>query len=198
MNGQAVLDGFLRLLPSEAVDNFRYRGSVRREARLLISRMGAGTALEEVTTIRRLAQDPQVRAFAYNVEREIRESTFDAVALDVQTRDIRASLVAAREEEQAGRIALATPDGRPFDCAGLIAQFRLALLSPEALLTERQLECLEWVAQGKSSADIAGILGLSKRTVDEHLSVVCEKLGVKSRVQAVRKLSSINGVTPAP
>lgn len=52
-------------------------------------------------------------------------------------------------------------------------------------LTARQLECLAWVAQGKSSGDIGAILGLSSRTVDDHLNFACRRLRVRTRVQAV-------------
>jgi LuxR family quorum sensing-dependent transcriptional regulator len=52
-------------------------------------------------------------------------------------------------------------------------------------LTGRQLECLKWVRDGKSSTDIGEILGLSSRTVDEYLAHACTRLGVKSRFQAV-------------
>ena len=52
-------------------------------------------------------------------------------------------------------------------------------------LTERQLECLRWAAAGKSSADIGAIVGLSSRTVDDHLAAACRRLQVRTRVQAV-------------
>jgi DNA-binding CsgD family transcriptional regulator len=52
-------------------------------------------------------------------------------------------------------------------------------------LTARQLECLRWTAAGKSSADIGAIVGLSARTVDDHLAAACRRLGVRTRVQAV-------------
>jgi DNA-binding CsgD family transcriptional regulator len=51
-------------------------------------------------------------------------------------------------------------------------------------LTARQRECLAWVRQGKSSGMIGQILGISVRTVDEHLGEACRKLGVRTRVQA--------------
>lgn len=57
-------------------------------------------------------------------------------------------------------------------------------LATKAVLTNRQRECLAWVREGKSSADIAGILGISMSTVDEHVAEACRKLGVRSRVQA--------------
>ncbi|THD60594.1 helix-turn-helix transcriptional regulator [Phenylobacterium sp.] len=52
-------------------------------------------------------------------------------------------------------------------------------------LSRRQTECLYWVQEGKSAADIGLILGLSPRTVEEYLAKACEKLGVRTRIQAV-------------
>jgi DNA-binding CsgD family transcriptional regulator len=60
-----------------------------------------------------------------------------------------------------------------------------ALPQPEPLkLTERQADCLRWVLEGKSSLAIAAILGVSAKTVDEHLEKACAALGVRTRVQA--------------
>lgn len=67
------------------------------------------------------------------------------------------------------------------------------------LITERQLQCLAWVQEGKSATDIGGILGLSGRTVEKHIIKVCGHLGVKTRVQAVvraRELGLITGSAP--
>ncbi|MBI1198941.1 MAG: LuxR family transcriptional regulator [Phenylobacterium sp.] len=71
------------------------------------------------------------------------------------------------------------------------------------LVTERQLECLAWVQEGKSASDIAGILGLSDRTVEGHLLKLCGHLGVKTRIQAVLKardlgLLSADGTVSLP
>lgn len=52
-------------------------------------------------------------------------------------------------------------------------------------LTARQIDCLLWVEQGKSAWDIGAILGISPRTVEGHLAGACERLGVRTRVQAV-------------
>lgn len=54
-------------------------------------------------------------------------------------------------------------------------------------LRPRQVQCLYWARQGKSSADIGRIIGISARTVDEHLANACEILGVRSRIQAVAR-----------
>lgn len=51
-------------------------------------------------------------------------------------------------------------------------------------LSDRETEALYWVAQGKSNAEIAIILGISPRTVDKHLQAIYARLGVETRTQA--------------
>jgi DNA-binding NarL/FixJ family response regulator len=61
-------------------------------------------------------------------------------------------------------------------------------------LTPRVAEVLLWVAQGKTNADIATILGISESTVKKHLLEIFEKLGVETRsaatLRALEALSS--------
>lgn len=52
-------------------------------------------------------------------------------------------------------------------------------------LSERELECLEWVSFGKTSWETALILGLSERTINFHLLNACRKLNVYGRQAAV-------------
>ena len=52
-------------------------------------------------------------------------------------------------------------------------------------LTQRQLECLHWISKGKSSTDIGAILNISGRTVDYHVAEICQRLEVRTRMQAV-------------
>lgn len=56
-------------------------------------------------------------------------------------------------------------------------------------LSERQRDCLRLAARGLTSAGIGERLGLSPRTVDEHLMLACRTLGVRTRVQAVARLA---------
>ncbi len=58
-------------------------------------------------------------------------------------------------------------------------------------LTVREAETLLWVAQGKSNADIAGILGNSEKTVKKTLSHIFEKLGLESRTAAALRAVEI-------
>ncbi len=63
-------------------------------------------------------------------------------------------------------------------------------------LTEREAETLLWVAQGKSNADIATILGNSEKTVKKILGNIFEKLGLESRTAAALRAVEVLA-TPA-
>jgi len=54
-------------------------------------------------------------------------------------------------------------------------------------LSPREAEVLAWVAQGKTNAEISGILGISPRTVQKHLEHIFDKLGVENRTAAAAK-----------
>lgn len=53
-------------------------------------------------------------------------------------------------------------------------------------LTLRESEVLKLLAEGKSSREIAGLLGLSSRTVEHHRANMMAKLGVKGVVDLVK------------
>ncbi|WP_226383439.1 LuxR family transcriptional regulator [Burkholderia mayonis] len=58
---------------------------------------------------------------------------------------------------------------------------------PSAPLTHRELECLKWIAAGKSSWEIAMILGISENGVLYHVKKLMAKFDVQSRHLAVLK-----------
>jgi DNA-binding NarL/FixJ family response regulator len=66
---------------------------------------------------------------------------------------------------------------------------RLDASRPQPLchLTEREREVLTWVGRGKTSAEIAIILGLRERTVNFHCDQAMKRLDVINRTQAVAK-----------
>jgi DNA-binding NarL/FixJ family response regulator len=78
-------------------------------------------------------------------------------------------------------------------------EFRPNFDSPEPLqrvlgLTPRVAEVLLWVAQGKTNADIATILGISESTVKKHLLEIFQHVSVETRsaatLRALEVLSS--------
>jgi DNA-binding NarL/FixJ family response regulator len=56
---------------------------------------------------------------------------------------------------------------------------------PELQLTPRQAEVLRLLERGRSTAQIAGELGLSRQTVRNHVSRLLRALGASSRLEAV-------------
>jgi transcriptional regulator EpsA len=74
------------------------------------------------------------------------------------------------------------PDGRK--------QSRLAI-------TEREVEILHCIRQGKTTSAIANSLALSPFTVKNHINKIFRKLGVKSRSQAVAN-AIYQGILSAP
>jgi LuxR family quorum sensing-dependent transcriptional regulator len=64
---------------------------------------------------------------------------------------------------------------------------RLVGPPPRALpqLSPREREVLGWVAEGKSTWQISEVLGISERTVNEHVTHACKKLGAANRTHAV-------------
>lgn len=61
-------------------------------------------------------------------------------------------------------------------------------------LTKRQREALEWVGDGKTTQDIAQIMGLTPATVEKHLRLAREALDVETTAQAVLKASVQNQI----
>jgi len=67
-----------------------------------------------------------------------------------------------------------------------LAQFAASEAPPveKPALTKRELEVLKFVARGYTNIQIAESLSITERTVRFHLRNVCDKIGVRSRVEA--------------
>lgn len=61
--------------------------------------------------------------------------------------------------------------------------------NPGRGLTARQREVLEWVGDGKTTQDIATIMGLTPPTVEKHMRAARENLNAETTAQAVLKLA---------
>ena len=64
------------------------------------------------------------------------------------------------------------------------------------MLTRRQCDIMDWIAEGKTSAEVAMILEISPRTVEKHLEAVFQRLGVENRVAAMRSYLEAKGGLP--
>ena len=63
---------------------------------------------------------------------------------------------------------------------------------PNRSLTKRQREALEWVGDGKTTQDIALLMGLTPATVEKHLRLARASLSVETSAQAVLKAALQN------
>ncbi|HTJ56572.1 MAG TPA: response regulator transcription factor [Devosiaceae bacterium] len=78
-----------------------------------------------------------------------------------------------------------------FEMLGIVVENRLrrrndaSTPQSESPLTDREREVLTWVGRGKTSAEIAIILGLRERTVNFHCDEAMKRLDVNNRTQAV-------------
>lgn len=60
------------------------------------------------------------------------------------------------------------------------------------LLTDIELKVLQLIADEQTTEEIAKELYISRRTVENHVVNICGKLGVDTRIGAVRKATNLN------
>ena len=65
----------------------------------------------------------------------------------------------------------------------------------KGILTTREQEVFELLVLNKSTKEIADFLGISEKTVRNHISNAMHKLGVKGRAQAVVELLKLGEIT---
>ncbi|WEK50288.1 MAG: helix-turn-helix transcriptional regulator [Candidatus Kaistia colombiensis] len=95
---------------------------------------------------------------------------------------------AAPSEDRRGiaHAASIVQDAAAARAAEIAAESDLAMQRNAGLrsLCEFQRGILKWVSQGKSNAEIALILGCTKRTIDYHVLEILKKLEASSRAKA--------------
>jgi len=85
--------------------------------------------------------------------------------------------------------------GRDIHLMNNVAHLKILTLpftGPKRNLTKRQREALEWVGDGKTTQDIAVLMGLTSATVEKHLRLAREALSVETTAQAVLKAAMQN------
>ncbi len=60
----------------------------------------------------------------------------------------------------------------------------------DMIISAREIDCLKWMAAGKTAWEVSVILGISERTVRFHLNAAREKLNCTTTTQAVAKAVS--------
>ena len=145
---------------------------------------GAVAGLNECVRAGLLVASDDVVRFRHEL---VRQATLEQIPGYVR-RDLQRRALAARAQSPAdahhsaaresGRRTLAAPHGAAAN--GHRAESRA---DPQRL-TRREREILELLAVGHSDAEIANILFISQRTVNNHVHAILSKLGVQNRTQA--------------
>lgn len=91
-------------------------------------------------------------------------------------------------------------NGREITVLNNVCHLRISALPyvSRKTLTSRQREALEWVGDGKTTQDIAIIMGLTPATVEKHLRLAREVLDVETTAQAVLMASFRNQIFVVP
>ena len=144
-------------------------------------RVAVGQAAIAIHTARRLARETDARRAAEHAlhrQQRLLRSLVDEVAPELAGvarrlhdagREGAPGEAAARETQEDALPTTATTDGLP---------------SPPSALTRREVEVLGLLAQGLSNKEIAGVLWLSDRTVERHITSLYRKIGVARRSEA--------------
>lgn len=99
-----------------------------------------------------------------------------------------------KEHVPAGQIKVSAPGLLVWaaEASGSACAADVAALS----LTRREREILAWVCEGKTSAEIAVILGRSIRTIEKHLENIYKKLGARDRASLIMKNAASTSIEP--
>ena len=71
-------------------------------------------------------------------------------------------------------------------------------MTGSSALTKREHEVLGLLADGKTDREIAEILSISRRTVNDHVANILGHLAVHSRQDAVARAHDLGLLRPAP
>ena len=117
----------------------------------------------------------------------------DSVAAALQMGARGYLLKGAVQEDVLAAIRTVASGGATFG-AGAAQRFLHADRGVAATLTEREAQVLSLIADGRSNSEIAHELGLSLKTVQNHVSHVLAKMQVRDRTQAALRM---RGLGPA-
>jgi len=114
----------------------------------------------------------------------------DSVAAAMQVGARGYLLKGAVQEEVLAALRTVAAGGAVFG-AGAARRFLSGGGRPVADLTEREAEVLALIADGRSNAEIAREIGISLKTVQNHVSHVLAKLQVRDRTQAALRMRGL-------
>ncbi|MFO1484452.1 MAG: LuxR C-terminal-related transcriptional regulator [Verrucomicrobiaceae bacterium] len=107
------------------------------------------------------------------------------------TKDASAKTDAFIVEDPGGRLVVRCVTA-PASGWFLLVTLEAAVFEPAMLqslgLSDREAGVMKWLAEGKTNAEIADLLGITTSTVNKHVESILKKLGVENRAQAIREV----------
>ena len=133
--------------------------------------------IEATRQLMRADARQRVVMLTMHVDRDIVERSVKAGAVGYVTKDS-----SVKEVVLAVRMAA---DGNKVLSPRVATALREEPLRADSLLSPREEELLQYVADGLSTADVAERMCISPKTVKNHLASIYDKLGAHDRTQAV-------------
>jgi two-component system response regulator DegU len=136
-------------------------------------------------TRRIVTADPEIRVvmLTMHADADVIRRSIDAGATGYLTKDCSTDEIVATVR------AAVDPDASmsPRLAKGLLAEIeRLeSTAGPEPIITKREVEVLQAIADGLSPPEVASTLYISQKTVKNHLASIYQKLDARDRTQAV-------------
>ena len=188
-----VRQGFRMLLGSHSDLEIVGEAGNGREAVELASTLKPDVVVMDVTmpelngieaTRRLTAENPHIRVVALSMHKDsvyVREILRAGARGYLLKESVADDLVAAVRAVASGEGYLS-----PAISNAVLDDYRRHVTNPIDLLSSREREVLQMLAEGKTNKEIAGTLNLSVYTVDAHRGRIMEKLNVHSINELVR------------
>jgi DNA-binding NarL/FixJ family response regulator len=188
-----VRQGFRLILSSQADMEIVGEAGNGREAVELAEKLQPDVVVMDVAmpelngieATRRLSQSsPRTRVLALSMHKDsvyVREILRAGARGYLLKDSIDSDLLAAVRSVSRGEGYLS-----PAVSEAVLSDYRRHVTDPLDLLTSREREVLQLIAEGKTNKDIAGVLNLSVYTVDAHRGRIMEKLNLHSTGELVR------------
>jgi DNA-binding NarL/FixJ family response regulator len=172
---------------SDGDEAVRKATALRPDVALVDISMPGSGGIKAIERIRQAVPATRVLVLTmHDVPAYLRASIAAGASGYVVKRSADSDLLAAIRDVHRGRTVLDPALAARVAQGTLRRRGPVAPTTPTALLSQREREVLELVAQGFTNQQIADHLGLSVKTVETYRARLVEKLGLQSRAELVR------------
>lgn len=186
----------LSTLPREYIDGFAPGGPLMRGPmiRWALDNVGALAWPDWLATPPDYLGPMDQDALAFNAAHNVLSGYTISFPTQAQRFKGAMAVIGGEDEDQAAVNAKWAEHGAVIERIANVFHLKLMSLPLPAgrSLTQRQREVLEWVGDGKTTQDIAVILGLTPATVEKHMRLAREAMDVDTTAQAVLKAAFQN------